>query len=149
MDKQTYNDLYFMKKALDEAKKALSEGEIPVGAVIVANNTIIGKGYNQTEKLNDVTAHAEMLAITAASNYLGSKYLENCTLYVSLEPCPMCAFAIHAAHISKVVFAAEDPKNGFSLYQPSLVHSKVQVMKGIMTAESMEILNTFFKSKRK
>jgi len=138
-----------MKKALDEAKMALSEDEIPVGAVIVANNMIIGKGYNQTEKLNDVTAHAEMLAITAASNYLGSKYLENCTLYVSLEPCPMCASAIHAAHLSKVVFAANDPKNGYSLYHPSLIHSKVQVVKGIMSLESTDMLNTFFKSKRK
>lgn len=149
MQKKSLTDEFFMKKALEEAKKAFEEDEVPVGAVIVCNNMIIGKGYNQTEKLNDVTAHAEMLAITAASNYLGSKYLENCSIYVTLEPCPMCAFAINSAHISALVYAAHDLKNGYSLYEPSIIHPKIKISSQLCTHESSSLLKSFFKTKRK
>ena len=112
---EVFNDEYFMGKALDLAIQAAEEGEVPIGAVVVHGKQIIGKGYNQTERLNDVTAHAEMLAITAASDYLNSKYLEECTLYVTIEPCTMCAGAIQAARISRVVFGAWDDKGGASV----------------------------------
>ena len=114
--KPLFNETYFMKEALLLAEKAKSEGEIPVGAVIVAGNRMIGKGYNQTEKLNDATAHAEMIALTSAFQFMGAKYLTECTLYVTLEPCPMCAGALHWSKIKKIVFGASDPVRGHSLY---------------------------------
>lgn len=139
---------YFMRQAIAEAQKAFEEGEVPVGAVVVVNNQIIAKAHNQTERLRDVTAHAEMLAITAASEYLGSKYLNNCTLYVTLEPCPMCAGALSWSKLGKIVFAAADVKKGFSLIENSLLHPKTIVEKGVLATECQELLQAFFKDKR-
>lgn len=144
-----YTPEYFMKKALAEAQKAYNEGEIPVGAVIVANNQIIAKAYNQTERLQDVTAHAEMLAITAASDYLGTKYLNDCTLFVTLEPCPMCAGALAWSQIGKIVFAAADAKKGFSLINNPLLHPKTIIEKGILADDCQELLQQFFRERRK
>lgn len=143
-----YTPEYFMRQAISEANKALREGEIPVGAVIVANNQIIAKAYNQTERLKDVTAHAEMLAITAASEYLASKFLNDCTLYVTLEPCPMCAGALAWSRIGKIVYAAADAKKGFSLIEHTLLHPKTIIEKGILEAECKELLQTFFRGRR-
>ena len=121
MNKKLTNDIFFMKKAISEAKIALSNGEVPVGAVIVANNTVIARAHNQTELLNDVTAHAEMLAITSASSMIGGKYLHNCTMYVTLEPCSMCAGALYWTQISRIVYAASDLKRGY-IKNLSLIH---------------------------
>lgn len=148
MEFSVFSDENFMKKAFEEAQKANDLDEVPVGAVVVCKNKIIGKGFNQVEKLNDVTAHAEMLAITAASNFLGSKYLEDCKIYVTLEPCAMCAAAINSAQIMEVVYAAKDPKKGFTLYTPAIIHPKVLVKKGILEDECSQILKDFFKKKR-
>jgi tRNA(adenine34) deaminase len=138
-----------MKKALNLAKEAFEQNEVPVGALVVAEGKkIIGKGFNQTERLHDVTAHAEMLAITAASTYMGAKYLPNCTLYVTLEPCTMCAGAIAWSQIERVVFAASDPKKGFTLYNPNIIHAKIDIVKNVMAAESEMLLKTFFKKLR-
>jgi tRNA(adenine34) deaminase len=139
---------YFMKKALQEAEKAYDQGEIPVGAVIAVNHQIIAKTYNQTERLQDVTAHAEILAITAASEYLGTKYLKDCTLYVTLEPCPMCAGALAWSQIGKIVFGAPDVKKGFSLIENQLLHPKTIIKRGILENESQTLLRRFFKAKR-
>lgn len=139
---------YFMQQALKEAQKAFDEGEIPVGAVIVHNNRIIGRGYNQTERLNDVTAHAEMLAITAATNYIGGKFLEGCTLYVTLEPCVMCAGAIFWARPETVVFGASDEKRGFLQRGRDLLHPKTKLNQGILAAECGVLLKEFFARKR-
>ena len=136
-----------MRQAYAEALKAFEEDEIPVGAVLVSRNRIIGRGYNQTEKLTDVTAHAEMLAITAASGYLGSKYLRDCTLYVTLEPCPMCAGALFWSQVSKVVYAAADLKRGFLEHGGSL-HPKTKLVQGPMERESADLLREFFKKRR-
>jgi len=136
-----------MKEALKEALKAFHENEVPVGCVIVCENKIIGKGHNLTEKLNDVTAHAEMQAITAASNYLGAKYLADCTLYVTIEPCVMCAGAIFWSQMGKLVYAASDEKRGFSK-MGNLLHPKTEVVKGIFEKESGELMTTFFKKLR-
>jgi tRNA(adenine34) deaminase len=144
----TFDDDYFMREALKEAKTALAEGEVPIGALIVFNNRIISKAHNMTERLNDATAHAEMLAITAAQNYTGSKYLRDCTLYVTIEPCAMCASAAYWSQISRIVFGASDPKKGFSLFNPSLIHPKTSVVPGILENECSEILVDFFKRKR-
>jgi tRNA(adenine34) deaminase len=141
-------DEYFMKKAFDQAQKAFEEGEVPVGAIIVSNNIVIAKGYNQVEKLNDPTAHAEIIAITSASNYLGSKYLENCTLYVTLEPCMMCASALNWAKIDRVVYAAEDKKNGFMKCGKSVLHPKTKLEFGLMSEKSSSLLKRFFQDKR-
>jgi tRNA(adenine34) deaminase len=141
-------DKFFMKEAFKEAQKAKEEGEVPVGAVIVSNNIIIARAHNQVETLNDPTAHAEMLAITSATNYLGSKYLENCTIYVTLEPCMMCASALNWAKIDKIVYAAEDEKNGFMKCGKSILHPKTKLEFGIMSEESSMILKDFFKEKR-
>lgn len=146
---QVYNDEYFMKKALDEAKQAYEEGEVPVGAVIVCQNRIIAKAHNYTERLTDVTAHAEIIAITAAAEYLGAKYLTDCTLYVTLEPCVMCAGALAWSQIDKVVFGAEDTKRGFMRYGKELLHPKTDVSFGIMKDECSSIVKQFFKEKRK
>lgn len=143
-----YPDSYFMNEALKEAHKALEIGEVPVGAVVVCNNKIIGRGHNQTEKLTDATAHAEMLAITAAANFLGSKYLNDCTLYVTLEPCVMCAGALHWVQLGKLVFGADDVQRGYSLISSPLLHQKTEVLTGINALESKTLINTFFKKIR-
>lgn len=137
-----------MRLAFNEAKQALAEDEVPIGAVIVANGKVIGKGYNQTERLKDVTAHAEMLAITAAANYLDAKFLESCTLYVTLEPCPMCAAALRWARIGKVVYAAKDEKFGYSSVSPKLLHPKTEISAGILEHDSAKLITNFFKGKR-
>ena len=138
-----------MAKALKLAEQAYHENEVPVGALVVANGkTIIGKGYNQTEKLNDVTAHAEILAITAASNFLDAKYLKDCTLYVSLEPCAMCAGAIAWAQIDRIIFGAYDPKKGFNRHKPSIIHPKIDIIGGMLAQESEALMKSFFKNLR-
>lgn len=137
-----------MNEALKQAKFAFEEGEIPVGAVIVSNNRIIGRAYNQTERLNDVTAHAEMLAITAAANYLGAKYLNDCRLYVTLEPCPMCAGALFWSQIGEVHFAASDLKRGFRQSNPSMLHPKTQVFSGLLAERAEKLVLDFFKKLR-
>lgn len=143
-----YNDEYFMKQAFHEAEKALEAGEVPVGAVVVAKNQVIARSHNLTERLTDVTAHAETQAITAAANHLGGKYLKGCTLYVTLEPCTMCGGALYWAQIDKVVFGASDQKRGagrhFEVYHP-----KTEVVSGIMESECAELMKAFFQSKRK
>jgi len=138
-----------MNEAIKQAKVAFEEGEIPVGAVIVSKNRIIAKGYNQTEKLTDVTAHAEMIAITSAANYLGAKYLPDCRLYVTLEPCVMCAGALFWSQIGEVYFGASDTKRGFHLCAPNSLHPKTKVFSGFMARESEELLHEFFKKLRK
>lgn len=144
-----FSDEYFMNEALKEARKALAEEEVPVGAVVVNQNRIIARAHNMTQQLNDVTAHAEMIAITAASNYLGSKYLNECTLYVTLEPCVMCAAALKWAQLGKIVFASFDPKEGFSRMQEPLLHKKTEQMSGILDAEASGLLKDFFRIQRK
>ncbi len=134
----------FMLEALKEAKKAFEEGEIPVGAVVVCEDRIIARGYNQTERLHDVTAHAEMIAITSAANYLGAKYLPDCTLYVTLEPCVMCAGAIAWAQFGRVVFGASDPKRGYLQLDRPLLHPKTELIRGILANESSALLLEFF-----
>jgi tRNA(adenine34) deaminase len=142
-----FDDTYFMKRAMQEAEIAFENGEVPVGAVIVVNNRIIGRAHNLTERLKDVTAHAEMQAITAASNFLGGKYLQGCTLYVTLEPCQMCAGALYWSQISKVVYAAPDLERGFSVMGGHL-HPKTEVIGGIMEREASEMLKRFFIQRR-
>jgi tRNA(adenine34) deaminase len=142
------SDKYFMQIALGEAEAAFDEGEIPVGAVIVLDNKVIAKAHNLTQTLNDVTAHAEMQALTAAFHHLGAKYLNDCILYVTLEPCVMCAGALFWAQIGKVVYGAPDPKRGYSLIETSLLHPKTEVLKGILAAESQSLLELFFKKLR-
>ncbi len=142
-----YDDAYFMKKALQEAEYAFEYGEIPVGAVIVIQDRIIARTHNLTEKLNDVTAHAEMQAITAAANFLGGKYLKNCTLYVTLEPCQMCAGALYWSQIGKIVFAASDPKRGCGAMGTKL-HPKTDISGGILENEASDLLKRFFQKKR-
>ena len=138
--------LHFMREALKEAVKAFEIDEVPIGAVVVCQNKIIGRGHNLTERLNDVTAHAEMQAITAAANYLGGKYLDECTLYVTIEPCVMCAGALRWAQISRVVFATADDKAGFMRYGKELLHPRTQLEMGIMMEESALLLKSFFQS---
>jgi tRNA(adenine34) deaminase len=145
---EPFNDEYFMKKAFAEALQALEEGEIPVGAVVVANGKIIARAHNLTETLNDVTAHAEMQAITAAANLLGGKYLNDCVLYVTLEPCAMCAGALGWAQIGKIVYGARDEKRGFKKYAPQMLHPKTEVVGGIFEVECAELMQEFFKGKR-
>ena len=142
------DDQYFMKQALVEAQKALDKGEIPIGAVVVYGNQIIARGHNLTEQLTDVTAHAEMQAITSAANYIGGKYLTNCTLYVTLEPCVMCAGALGWSQISKIVYGASDEKRGYTKFAPQALHPKTEVIKGVMEKECAEIVTNFFKKKR-
>ncbi|GMQ31474.1 nucleoside deaminase [Algoriphagus confluentis] len=137
-----------MNEALKQAKMAFEEGEIPVGAVVVSKNRIIGRGYNQTEKLQDVTAHAEMLAITSAANYLGSKYLAECRMYVTLEPCAMCAGALFWAQMGEVYFAAADSKRGFHQYNSHMLHPKTKVFSGILKEESETLVLDFFRKLR-
>ncbi|MER3376006.1 MAG: nucleoside deaminase [Allomuricauda sp.] len=142
-----FDDTFFMKKALQEAEIAFENGEVPVGAVIVVNNRIIGRAHNLTERLMDVTAHAEMQAITAASNFLGGKYLQGCTLYVTLEPCQMCAGALYWSQISRVVYGASDLERGFSV-MGSHLHPKTEVVGGILENEAAELLKRFFIQRR-
>lgn len=144
-----FTDEYFMRLALKEAGYAFEEDEVPVGAIVVSNNQIIGKGYNQTERLKDVTAHAEMIAITAAANYLGSKFLEECTLYVTLEPCLMCAAALKWARVGRLVYGATDPKAGFSIMNQPVLHPKTEVAYGVMEHECSVLVTEFFRQKRK
>ena len=144
----TNPDEKFMREALKEAQRALERDEVPVGAVIVCEGKIIARAHNLTETLNDPTAHAEMQAITMATNTFGGKYLENCTLYVTMEPCSMCASALNWAQIAKIIYGAGDPKRGFSLYSPSLLHPKTEVVSGILDTECSVIVKDFFKSKR-
>ena len=144
---QPFGDEHFMKQAYLEAQKALAEDEVPVGAVVVVNGKIIGRGHNLTERLKDVTAHAEMQAITAAASYLGGKYLHKCTLFVTLEPCSMCAGALYWSQIERVVFAAPDPKRGFST-QGGKLHPKTKLNSGILRNECSELLLNFFRQKR-
>jgi tRNA(adenine34) deaminase len=146
---ELFTDEYFMREALREANKALAAGEVPVGAVVVCKNRIIARGHNQTEKLTDATAHAEMLSITAAANHLGSKYLNECTLYVTLEPCSMCAGALHWTQLQKLVYGASDLQRGYSLVSTPLLHPKTEVVKGIQAAECKQLLDTFFKRLRR
>lgn len=145
---ETNPDEKFMKAALNEARAALNEGEIPVGAVIVSHDRIISKAHNLTETLNDVTAHAEMQAITAAADFLGGKYLTDCTLYVTVEPCVMCAGAIGWAQISRLVYGASDEKRGFKRFAPDALHPKTKVENGIMEDECRALMQNFFKEKR-
>lgn len=142
-----FTDEYFMKKALVEAENAFEKGEIPVGAVIVIDNKVIARSHNLTELLNDVTAHAEMQAITSAANYLGGKYLKDCTLYVTLEPCQMCAGALYWSQISKIVYGASDENRGFSKLGTQL-HPKTQVVSGVLENECSLLMRAFFRTKR-
>jgi tRNA(adenine34) deaminase len=143
-----FSDEYFMKKALQEAELAFEKGEIPVGAVIVVDNKIIARTHNLTELLNDVTAHAEMQAITSAANFLGGKYLTGCTLYVTLEPCQMCAGALYWSQISKIVFGASDENRGFENMGTQL-HPKTTLVRGVLAEEAANLMKSFFAGKRK
>lgn len=143
-------DRHFMKVAIDEARRAYEEDEVPIGAVVVSKGRIIGRGHNLTEKLNDVTAHAEMQAITAAANYLGGKYLDDCTLYVTVEPCIMCAGAIGWSQLKRIVYGAPDTKRGFTTFMSRTpFHPKSVVVSGVMEEECAEIMRSFFSRKRK
>lgn len=143
------NDNRYMQMALAEANKAMAMGEVPVGCVIVANGQVVGRGHNLTETLADVTAHAEIQAITAAANTLGGKYLNDCTLYVTLEPCVMCAGAIGWAQVQRVVYGAADEKRGFTIYAPKALHPKCTVLSGVLETECRDLIQTFFAKKRK
>ncbi len=141
-------DEKFMQEALREAKAAMEAGEIPIGAVVVWKGRIIGRGHNQTERLHDTTAHAEMIAITAATEAMGGKYLNECTLYVTVEPCPMCAGALNWAQIGRIVYGAPDPRRGYSLFSPSLLHPRTTAAGGILLEECSALMLTFFRDKR-
>ena len=147
-EEQLKKDEQYMRKALVEAQQAYDEGEIPVGAVIVCSDRIISRAHNLTETLCDVTAHAEMQAITSAANMIGGKYLTNCTLYVTVEPCPMCAGAIGWAQIPRIVFGATDEKRGYRTFAPKVLHPKAQVCYGILEEECALLMKEFFKSRR-
>lgn len=141
-------DEKYMAEALKEANYALAEGEVPIGAVVVGGGRIVARTHNLTETLSDPTAHAEMQAITVATNAIGGKYLKNCTIYVTVEPCPMCAAALYLAQISRVVYGARDPKRGYSVISDKLLHPKTEVLEGVMEAECREIIQKFFRDKR-
>ncbi|MDO9552708.1 nucleoside deaminase [Rhodonellum sp.] len=145
---ELYTDAYYMNEAFKMAKIAFEEGEIPVGAVVVCRKKIIARAYNQTEKLTDVTAHAEMLAITAAANALGSKYLPECALYITLEPCVMCAGACFWSQLGEIHYGASDPRRGFSQISQYLLHPKTKLSSGLMAEESKQLLDDFFKKLR-
>ncbi len=142
------HDEHFMRIALKQAEEAFAAGEIPVGAVVVCGETVVARARNQTQQLNDVTAHAEMLAITAAANYLGGKYLAQCTLYVTLEPCPMCAGALFWSQVGRVVYGAKDEKRGYSLISEKLLHPKTKVTAGMLSEECASLLLAFFQKLR-
>ena len=139
----------YMKEALKEASVAASEDEVPIGAIVVCRGRIIGRGHNMTERLCDPTAHAEMIAITAATEAMGGKYLTDCTIYVTVEPCPMCAGALAWSQIGEVVYGASDPKRGFSKFSPSLMHPKTKISYGVLESECSALVMDFFKNKRK
>ena len=141
-------DQEYMQKALIEAKQAFEEGEVPVGAVIVCRDRIIARAHNLTERLTDVTAHAEMQAITAAANTLGGKYLTDCTLYVTVEPCVMCAGALAWAQLSRIVYGASDPKRGFSVFAPNALHPRTEVTRGVLAEECANLMKDFFQRRR-
>ena len=145
---QPFSDEYFMKKALEEAKKAFEEGEVPVGCVVVCNNQIVARAHNLTETLTDVTAHAEMQAITAAAGTLGGKYLNECTLYVTVEPCVMCSGALAWSQVGKIVYGAADPKRGYLKFAPLTLHPKTEVVSGILENESSQLMKLFFSVRR-
>lgn len=142
------DDKRYMQMALAQASEAASEDEVPIGAVIVCRGRIIGKGHNMTERLKDPTAHAEMIALTSATQAMVGKYLNDCTLYVTVEPCPMCAAALCWAQIGRIVYGAADPKRGYSLFTPSLLHPKTEVTSGVLGDECSKIVTDYFKSKR-
>lgn len=141
-------DVRYMREALAEARRALQRDEIPIGAVVVADGRVIGRGHNLTETLHDVTAHAEMQAITAAAENMGGKYLDRCTLYVTVEPCVMCAGAIGWSQLGRLVFGAPDPKRGYQLYAPKALHPKTRMTGGVLAEECGQLMKDFFKSKR-
>ena len=145
---QVYDDNYFMRQALLEARKAAERGEIPVGAVVSCGDRIVARGHNQTEQLQDVTAHAEIIAISAAANHLGAKYLPDCTLYVTLEPCVMCAGALAWAQLGRIVYGAGDDKRGFMRYGRELLHPKTKLEYGILHDECADLLKSFFATRR-
>lgn len=142
------DDVRFMNDALREAELAGEEGEVPIGAVVVCRGRVIAKGHNMTERLHDPTAHAEMIALTAATEALGGKYLSDCTLYVTVEPCPMCAAALNWAQTGRIVWGAADPKRGYTLYSPSLLHPKTEIASGVLSDRCSELVADFFRSKR-
>ena len=148
MEIKPFNDIYFMKEALKEAEKAYDKDEVPVGAVIVCKNQIIARAHNYTEALNDVTAHAEMQAFTSAADFLGGKYLHECTLYVTLEPCVMCGGAAFWTQIPKIIYGAKDEKSGFPTLKHNILHPKTNIQGGILEKECTKLLSDFFKSKR-
>lgn len=148
MDLNVSPDIKFMQQALTEASKALERDEVPIGAVVVCDGRIIARAYNLTETLNDPTAHAEMQAITMATSYLGGKYLNLCTLYVTVEPCPMCAAALAWSQVKRVVYGASDPKRGFSLFSPNLMHPKTEISGGVLKKECGSLVTNFFRNKR-
>jgi tRNA(adenine34) deaminase len=145
---ELFSDAYFMREALREAEKAKDKDEVPIGCVIVLNNRVIARGHNLTETLNDVTAHAEMQSITAAENYLGAKYLNDCTIFITLEPCLMCAGALRWAQIGRIVFGAQDLKYGFGKFIENITHPKTTVTGGVMELECSTLITEFFKRKR-
>jgi tRNA(adenine34) deaminase len=148
MEPAVFSDEYFMKEAMKEAGKAFGMEEIPVGAVVVNQQRIIARAHNMTEKLNDVTAHAEMIAITSAANYLGAKYLADCSIYITLEPCVMCAAALKWAQVGRLVFGAPDPREGFSRLHTTILHPKTEVVPGILAEPSSHLLKEFFLKRR-
>lgn len=141
-------DEKYMREALKEAQEAAYEDEVPIGAVLVCRGNIIARGHNMTERLHDPTAHAEMLALTSGTEAMGGKYLDACTLYVTVEPCPMCAAALGWAHLERLVFGTQDPKRGYSLFSPSLLHPKTEVLGGILRDQCSELVKEYFKKKR-
>lgn len=141
-------DELYMREAYKLAQQAFDEDEVPIGAVIVSQGKIIGKGYNLTERLNDVTAHAEMQAFTAAANYLGGKYLKDCTLYVTVEPCVMCAGASYWTQISRIVYGARDEKRGYSSFHSKIIHPKTEIVNGVLEGDCAELIRSFFRNKR-
>lgn len=142
------DDIKYMKLALTEAQKAYDKGEIPIGAVIVCNGMTVARTHNLTETLNDVTAHAEMQAITAVAEHIGGKYLDDCTLYVTVEPCPMCAGALGWSHIGRIVYGADDEKKGYRKFAPDVLHPKTKVTSGVCAEEAGELMKRFFKERR-
>lgn len=138
----------YMREALREAEMAAAEDEIPIGAVVVCRGRVIARGHNMTERLHDPTAHAEMIALTAATEALGGKYLADCTIFVTVEPCPMCAAALNWAQISRIVYGARDPKRGYSLFSPSLIHPKTEVTSGVLAEDCAKLLVDYFRTKR-
>ena len=149
MSLSVHSDQYYMNEALKQAEYAFDEGEVPVGAVVVCQNRIISRAYNQVEKLQDVTAHAEMLAITAAQDYLGAKYLRDCTLYVTLEPCAMCGGAVYWSQLDKIVYGAPDPQKGFSRLKPGILNAKTVVLTGLEEEKCSSLMNRFFQRLRR